>query len=89
MADITTVYLPVAFHLTPSRGLTLIKQVVPVHWPTALELRGGGTLQHFFLRTPPSPYFHLLSLHAVILPASSLLAQTAGNSSKFKDPAGT
>ena len=42
MADITTVYLPLASHLTPSRGLTLIKQVVPVHWPTALELRGGG-----------------------------------------------
>ena len=55
MADITTVYLPLASHLTPSRGLTLIKQVVPVYWPTALELRGGGgTLQHLFLRTPPS-----------------------------------
>ena len=56
MADITTVYLPLAFHLTPSRGLTLIKQVVPVHWPTALELRGGGALYNtFFSERPPLP----------------------------------
>ena len=53
MADITTVYLPLASHLTPSRGLTLIKQVVPVHWPTALELRGGGHFTTLFSRNAP------------------------------------
>ena len=53
MADITTVYLPLAFHLTPSRGLTLIKQVVPVHWPTALELRGGGHFTTLFSQNAP------------------------------------
>ena len=53
--------------------------------------QGGGHFTTLFSRNAPLslPHFHLLSLHAVILPASSPLAQTAGNSSKFKDPAGT
>lgn len=65
--------LPPSSYLTPCRALTLIKQVVPVavhsDWPTALEVsEGGGHFTTLFSRnTPPS----FLSLHAVILPASS------------------
>ena len=61
--------------LTPCRGLTLIKQVVPVTVANCpRSQRGEGVLYNtFFSERPPLPHFHLLSLHAVILPASSPL----------------
>ena len=79
--------------LTPCRGLTLIKQVVPVTVANCpRSQRGGGALQHFFLGTPPlSPPLPSpeLACRYFARQLSTPLAQTAGNSSKFKDPAGT
>ena len=74
MADITTVYLPLPY-LTPCRGLTLIKQVVPVTVANCpRSQRGGGCFTTLFSRNAPlSPPLPSLSLHAVILPASSPL----------------
>ena len=80
-------------YLTPCRGLTLIKQVVPVTVANCpRSQRGGGCFTTLFSRnaplSPPLPSPELACRYFA-RQLSTPLAQTAGNSSKFKDPAGT
>ena len=81
-------------YLTPCRGLTLIKQVVPVtvaNCPRSQRGRGRVLYNTFFSERPPLSPTSIpeLACRYFARQLSTPLAQTAGNSSKFKDPAGT
>ena len=86
--------LPPSSYLTPCRALTLIKQVVPVavhsDWPTALEVsEGGGALYNTFF-SEHTPLFPELACRYFARQLSRVpWPRPNGNSSKFKDPAGT